>query len=117
MNVDWIRRQLYEWGMRNRARGIGYPTMAATEKAIRGRGGAYREPDLPEDLEAVDRAVRALESDDRRIIAECYTHYGTHEDHMGRLRMPARTYCRRKNRAEIRVITLLQRGSEFLHCA
>jgi hypothetical protein len=114
VRTDWIRIKLYEWGVRNRVRGIGYPTMSATEKARVGRGGAFYEPSLPQDLEEVDQAVRQLEPQHKLIIAECYTHYGTHDDHMARLRMPPRTYFRRKNIAEQRVYWLLQRGSEFL---
>ncbi len=117
MELSWIRRQLYQWGLRNRARGIGYPNMAATEKARIGRGGAFQEGYLPPDLEEIDLAVRLLESRDRAVIAECYTHSGTHSDHMIRLRMSEATYFRRKKVAETNVYCLLQRDSEFLQSA
>lgn len=108
MTLHWLRVMLYEWGVRNRARGLGYPTMAATEKARIGRGGIYREPELPPDLEALDAAVLRLECADKAIIAECYTHYGTHDEHMARLRMARATYFRRKKIAETRVYWLLR---------
>lgn len=114
MELHWIRRQLYEWGIRNRAHGIGYPTMSVSEKMRVGRGGIHAEPALPPDLEAVDLAVRLLEPQHKMIIAECYTHRGTHADHMIRLQMPEATYFRRKNMAEKRVYSLLQCESETL---
>jgi hypothetical protein len=117
MNLHWIRRQLYHWGLMNRAHGIGYPTMSSHEKARVGRGGVFEGPSLPQDLAEVDLAVRMLEPQHKMVIAECYTHYGTHSDHMIRLRMSERTYFRRKNMAENRVITLLQRDSRFLQSA
>ncbi len=107
IDLQWIRIQLYQWGLRNRARGIGYPTMSATEKARVGRGGVFSEPELPPDLEEIDAAVRQLDSDNKAIISECYTHYGTHEEHMARLRMARATYFRKKNLAEKRVYILL----------
>lgn len=103
MDMGLIRTKLHEWGLRNRAQGIGYPTMSATEKARVGRGGAYTEPSLPDDLEAIDLAVRQLPPQHKLMIAECYTHRGTHDDHMIRLRMARATYFRRKNIAEQRV--------------
>jgi hypothetical protein len=115
--LHWVRIKLYEWGVRNRAQGIGYPTMATTEKARTGRGGAFSEATLPQDLEDIDRAVRMLEPQHKMIIAECYTHRGTHTDHMIRLRLPERTYFRRKNLAEIRVNTFLQCGSDLIQSA
>jgi hypothetical protein len=115
MNLAWIRIKLCEWGLRNRARGVGYPTMATTEKARVGRGGSYAEPSLPPDLEEIDHAVTRLEPQHRMIIAECYTHRGTHEDHWIRLRMSESTYFRRKKLAETRVYLILQSDSDFLH--
>lgn len=112
--IHWVRRQLYEWGARNYAQGIGYPPLSVSEKMRVGRGGRFEGPSLPPDLEDVDAAVRLLEPQHKLIIAECYTHRGTHSDHMIRLRLPARSYFRRKNTAEQRVYCLLQRGSEFL---
>ena len=112
-DLAWIRRQLYHWGLICRARGIGYPTMAATEKARIGRGGTFDGPSLPPDLQEVDIAVCRLEPQHKLVIVECYTHYGTHHDHMIRLRLPERTYFRRKNLAENRVNWFLQSGSEF----
>ena len=112
MNLAWIRHQLYEWGLRNRAVGIGYPTMSSHEKARVGRGGVFEGPYLPPDLEEIDEAVRRLEPQHKMIIAECYTHYGTHDDHMIRLRLSRATYFRRKNFAEKRVFFLLRRETE-----
>lgn len=113
-DLTWIRRQLYHWGVRCRAQGIGYPIMSATEQARIGRGGVFDGPSLPPDLEEIDRVVCRLEPQHKCVIIECYTHYGTHADHMIRLRLPERSYFRRKNLAETRVNTLLQFGSDFL---
>lgn len=115
--LHWTRRQLYQWGVRNRAVGVGYPGMASTEKARIGRGGLFCEAKLPPDLEDVDNAVRLLAPPDKMVIAECYTHNGTHVDHMIRLRMPESTYFRRKKVAETAVYWSLQRESEYLHYA
>lgn len=117
MDLFWIRRQLTDWGVRSRVRGIGYPTMSTTEKAIRGRGGAYHEPQLPPDLEEIDQAVRLLEPYYKSVIVECYTHYGTHAEHMGRLRLSKATYFRHKNVAEKRVYWLLNSETDFVRCA
>lgn len=115
MNLHWIRVLLMQWGARNRAQGIGYPTMAATEKARVGRGGLFREPELPQDLAEVDAAVNQLEPQHRMIIAECYTHRGTHADHAIRLRLSEASYYRRKKVAEQRVNAALTRERDFLH--
>lgn len=117
MNLQWLRIQLTQWGYRNRAHGIGYPSMSSHEKAIRGRGGGSYEAELPPDLEEIDVAVRCLEPQHKLVIAEVYTHQGTHSDHMIRLRMPESTYFRRKNLAEKRVYWFLQRESGFLQSA
>lgn len=114
-DLAWIRRQLYHWGVRNRVRGIGYPTMATTEQARIGRGGAFDGPSLPPDLLEVDWAVRQLERPHKAIITECYTHYGTHRDHMIRLHLPERTYFHCKKTAEQRVYWFLQRCSEMVN--
>lgn len=111
MTLYWIRIKLAQWGLRNRAKGMGYPTMAATEKARIGRGGLYREPELPPDLADIDNAVNKLPPQHRMMIAECYTHRGTHEEHRLRLSMPESTYFRRKKLAETRVYSLLRDGS------
>jgi hypothetical protein len=113
MELHWIRKQLYHWGLRNRAIGIGYSGMSSHEKARVGRGGLFCEASLPPDLEEIDVAVRRLEPQHKMVIAECYTHFGTHADHMIRLRMPETTYFRRKKLAEIRVYHLLPSGSEM----
>jgi hypothetical protein len=117
MDLHWVRRQLYYWGLRNRVQGIGYPSMATTEKARVGRGGAPDGPYLPQDLIEVDLAVRKLKPGHKEIIAECYTHGGTHSDHMIRLRLPERTYFARKKSAESKVYWFLQTGSEFVDSA
>jgi hypothetical protein len=108
LDLHWIRKQLYHWGLRNRAQGIGYPTMSAETKAIYGRGGRFEGPNLPPDLEEIDVAVRKLKPGHKEIIAECYTHGGTHQDHMIRLRLPERTYFHRKKTAETKVYWLVQ---------
>lgn len=109
MELNWLRIKLYEWGCRNRAQGIGYPNMSSHEKALRGRGGRSEWPSLPPDLQEIDQAVLHLEPEHKLIIAECYTHYGTHDDHMIRLRLNRATYFRKKNLAESRVYWCLQR--------
>jgi hypothetical protein len=106
--LHWIRRQLYHWGLRNRAQGIGYPSMSAETKAIYGRGGSFDGPNLPQDLIEVDMAVRRLKPGHKEIIAECYTHGGTHSDHMIRLRLAASTYFARKKSAEQKVYWYLR---------
>jgi hypothetical protein len=103
MDMSWIRIKLYEWGIRNRVQGIGYATMSSHEKARVGRGGRFEGPSLPPDLEEIDLAVRKIEPQHKLVIAECYTHYGTHDDHRIRLRLSRATYFRRKNLAEQRV--------------
>ncbi len=113
-NLSTLRSYLALWGRLCRVVGPGYPTMAAIEKARIGRGGASYEVFLPPDLEEVDMAVRMLEPRDKRVIAECYTHSGSHFDHMVRLQMCESTYFRRKKVAETNVYCLLQRDSEFL---
>jgi hypothetical protein len=113
-SLHWIRRQLYHWGVRCRAQGIGYPAMATTEKARIGRGGSFCGPSLPPDLEELDLVVARLAPQPKAIITECYTHFGTHSDHMIRLRLPARTYFARKKSAETLVYWSLQGGSESL---
>ena len=113
MGVYELRAMLARWGLRCRATGIGYPTMAATEKARIGRGGAPDGPYLPPDIEEVDTAIAHLEPQHKLVIVEVYTHFGTHEDHMIRLRLPKWSYYRRKNIAEQRVNTLLHGATEF----
>lgn len=112
MDTHWIRVQLAAWGVRCRARGLGLPTMSATEKARIGRGGTFEGPYLPPDLEEVDRAVGRLSPGHRCVINEIYLHRGTHEDHMIRLRLPKWSYYRRKNLAEQQVYWLLQPATE-----
>ena len=56
-DLHWIRLKLYQWGRLCRAIGTGYPTMAATERARVGRGGAFDGPSLPQDLAEVDSVV------------------------------------------------------------
>jgi hypothetical protein len=107
-DLNWLRGMLAQWGLRNRARGIGYPSMSAETKAIYGRGGSFDGPYMPPDLERLDVAVARLEPPHKSVIVEVYTHWGTHEDHMIRLRLPKWSYYRRKNLAESRVNTLLQ---------
>ena len=108
MELHWVRLKLYQWGRMNKARGIGYPSMCATEKARVGRGGVYRERELPPDLEDVDEAVRSSPPQHKLIIVECYTKDGDYRDHAARLRLSVDAWYRRKNSAERAVFSLLR---------
>ena len=101
-----IRIRLTAWGRLCRAVGIGYPTMAATERARIGRGGAFDGPYLPDDLAALDLAVARSEPHHKLIIVECYTKRGDWAEHAARLRLSKPTFFRRKNIAEKRVYWL-----------
>lgn len=112
IELHWIRIKLNEWGRRSRAVGIGYPTMAATEKARVGRGGAFNGPSLPPDLEEIDAAVSRADPQHRLILVECYTKGGQWRDHAARLRLSADSYFRRKKKAELVLYLTLRRANE-----
>lgn len=108
---SWIRVRLAEWGRWCRAEGIGYPTISAHESLHLG-AGVFDSAEMPEDLRAVDRAVWALQPGHKCVIVEVYTHRGSHEDHMIRLRLPKWAYYRRKNLAESKVYWHLQTATK-----
>lgn len=99
--LSWIRIKLTQWGRISRAVGIGYPTMAATEKARIGRGGSFGGPSLPPDLEAIDIAVTRAPTDYRIVLVEHYTKRGDWREHAARLGWGEATYFRRKKTAEV----------------
>lgn len=107
MNLTSIRIQLSRWGLMSRARGIGYPTMSATEKARIGRGGIWSEPELPEDLVPVDRAVARSWPQHKLVIVECYTKPASWKEHAARLQLSESSYFRRKKLAEMHIYSLL----------
>lgn len=96
----WIRAKLSLWGRRCRAIGLGYPSMAATEKARIGRGGSFSGPSLPPDLEEIDYAVTTSPRDYRIVLIERYTKHGTAHVHAARLLIAESTYFARLKSAE-----------------
>jgi hypothetical protein len=109
---DWVRARLAQWGKWNMAQGIGYPSIAAHE-SLRLGTSVFDDAAMPDDLRAVDRAVWHLTPGLKCVVVEVYTHRGSHEDHMIRLRLPKWAYYRRKNTAEQKVYCLLQSATEF----
>lgn len=101
MELHWIRIKLTDWGRRSRAIGIGYPTMAVTEKARIGRGGSFDGPSLPDDLMEIDAAVSRSPPQHKLILVECYTKDAHWREHAARLRLSADAYFRRKKKAEV----------------
>lgn len=112
MNLMSLRILLAQWGVMSRARGIGYPTMAATEKARIGRGGVWAEPELPPDLVPVDRAVARSLPQHKLIIVECYTKPAPWREHAARLQLTEPSYFRRKKMAEMHIYSLLHGESD-----
>lgn len=108
----WLRRKLTQWGRLCRALGVGYPTMAATEKAARGRGGAFDGPSLPDDLAIIDLCVARCPPQHKLILVECYTKAGDYREHSARLRLSVDAWYRRKNKAEVFLNTQLQGANE-----
>lgn len=106
-HLFWIRLKLGQWGSKCRAFGIGYPTMAATEKARIGRGGSFNGPSLPVDLEEIDNAVCLAPVDYKAILVECYTKQATPYEHAVRLGLKKDAYYRRKNSAEQHIYEIL----------
>ncbi len=101
-----LRRHLTLWGRLSRAIGIGYPTMAATEKARIGRGGAFNEVRLPDDIAELDALVSRLPPQHKLIVVEVYTKGGDYRDHAARLRLSVDAFYRRRKSAEVHLNTL-----------
>ena len=100
MDLTDIRMRLTLWGRLSRYSGKGYPTMAATEKARIGRGGASDGPYLPPDIQVLDAVVSRLPPQHKLVLVECYTKDGHWTDHATRLRLSVDSYFRRKKTAE-----------------
>jgi hypothetical protein len=111
----WIRLKLYQWGRLCRAKGIGYPTMSSTQKALMGRGGVFREPELPPDLEEIEITISRSPPQHKLILVEHYTKDGGPRDHAARLSLSIDSYYRRKNLAERHVYSALQGASRIIH--
>jgi hypothetical protein len=107
-DLAYLRRQLSLWGRLCRAVGIGYPTMAATEKARVGRGGAFDGPTLPDDIAEIDVCVARSPPQHKLVLVECYTKDGDYRDHAARLRLSVDSYYRRRKRAEVYLNTALR---------
>jgi hypothetical protein len=88
--------------------GVGYPSMAATERARIGRGGRFTGPALSPELEEIDAIVAAAPPKHRQILVEAYTKGGTGRKHAARLGFSVRDYWRRKTEAEVYVRDRLQ---------
>lgn len=104
-SIGWLRLRLTRWGRICRAVGIGYPSMSSHEKAIRGRGGLFDGPSMPDDLLDLDAAIVRLEPQHKLVIVEFYTKSGTMEEHAARLNLTRPNFYRRKNLAENRLNT------------
>ena len=100
-DLHFIRMQLSLWGRLCRAMGLGYPTMAATEKARIGRGGVFNGPSLPDDIAELDGLIARSPPQHKLIIVEAYTKGGDYRDHAARLRLSVDAYYRRKKSAEV----------------
>jgi hypothetical protein len=96
-----LRQYLTLWGRLSRAIGIGYPTMAATEKARVGRGGSFNGPSLPDDIAQIDVLISRSPPQHKLILVETYTKAGNYEDHAARLRLSVDAFYRRRKTAEV----------------
>lgn len=107
--LDWTITKLREWGRWVRDRGIGYPNMAATEKARVGRGGlpGQEETSYPPDIEVIDRAVAESPTDYKTIIVEHYTKTGFTTEKAAHLGISRQTYYQRKASAERHIANLI----------
>lgn len=114
MELHYLRRKLTLWGRMCRAVGIGYPTMCATEKAIRGRGGSFDGPNLPNDIEEIDIAVQRSPPQHKLILVECYTKGGHWAEHAARLSLSVDVYYRRKKKAEVYLNDMLKTQNEVV---
>lgn len=101
----WTVDLLYRWGKMVRDNGIGYPHMAATEKARIGRGGKDHSTPFTPDLEAVDRAVTKAPVDFKTILVEHYTKFGYVSEKAAHLGISRQTYYQRKASAERHIAT------------
>jgi len=116
-DLYWIRMRLTAWGRLCRAVGIGYPNMAATERARVGRGGSFDGPSLPDDLAEIDVEVARSPPQHKLILVEVYTKDAHWRDHAARLRLSADSYFRRKKTAEVYLNTRLRSANETVRCA
>lgn len=92
---------LYQWGRMVRDHGIGFPPMAATEKARIGRGGGQDlNTPFPPDLEAVDRAVTRAPIDYKTVLVEHYTKFGYITEKAAHLGISRETYYKRRAAGE-----------------
>lgn len=105
--LDWTVCKLNEWGRWVRDRGIGFPPMAATEKARIGRGGRELNRELPPDLEVIDQAVAAAPIDYKAILVEHYTKFGFASEKAARLGISRSSYFTRKTSAERYIATAI----------
>lgn len=104
--LDWTVCKLNEWGRWVRDRGIGYPPMAATEKARIGRGGKGElNKELPPDLEVIDQAVASAPIDFKAVLVEHYSKHGYATEKAARLGISRQTYYKRKTSAERHIAT------------
>lgn len=108
MNLYWLRLKLGQWGKRCMVSGLGYPTMSTHERARIGRGGVYTGPALPPDLEEIDHAVAIAPPQHKLILVECYTKYGTRQEHAARLSLSEPAFYVRKKKAEVVLYQILQ---------
>lgn len=104
--LDWTISKLSQWGRVVRDNGIGYPSMAAIEKAIFGRGGACLFP-LPPDLEVIDNAVARSPIDFKVILIEHYTKSGYPSEKAAHLGISRSTYYARKASAERHIANVI----------
>lgn len=111
VDLCWTRAKLATWGRVCHERGLGYPSMAAIERAIFGRGGRYTGPELPEDLEIIDGIIARAPIDYRIVLVESYTKSGPSKVHAARLMLPLRSYWRRRTNAERYVCIELARAT------
>jgi DNA-directed RNA polymerase subunit RPC12/RpoP len=107
--LAWTVDQLYQWGKFVRDHGIGYPPMAATEKARIGRGGSgyHWNTPFPPDLEAIDRAVAIAPVDYKTVLVEHYSKFGFANEKAARLGISRQTYYQRKASAERYIATAI----------
>lgn len=106
-DLCWTRARLASWGRLCREKGMGYPSMAAIERAIFGRGGRYTGPALPEDLEIIDTIVARAPIGHKTMLVESYTKDGSGRAHATRLFLSLRSYWRRRTSAELYVCRML----------
>jgi hypothetical protein len=106
-DLDYLRSRLKLWGRICSALGIGFPSMAATERARIGRGGVFDGPNIPDFLADVDHAVSVAPPQHKLVIVETYTKNGNYRDHAARMQISVDAYYRRRNKAEVYLNTAL----------